>query len=294
MYFFMTIYFSQFYQFILILTKILWCSVSSPQFYYNVYNSYKGYGAKYVLVLSTIAAFILSIFLLNYNNNLMLYLRYNQEAPNVQGVAALIEEFPSLQYDGKSLTFSDPVSDNIMYISNKIFVVDVDNTLNPSELMKIPVVLRKNNIHINFLDNSGKIIENFIINYQDIIGTTAINLDSAYLQNQILDIVMRFPRVIIYNIFPIASILIYFNIIFEKVFLILAIFFFSKLLGYNNNLKSAIRVVLFSSGFTILFGYMSLWLPTYVAYSIYAIQIWINFLILVGIFKDKLPIKIFI
>ncbi|MCP5369966.1 MAG: DUF1189 family protein [Rickettsiaceae bacterium] len=290
----MTIYFSQFYQFILILTKILWCSVSSPQFYYNVYNSYKGYGAKYVLVLSTIAAFILSIFLLNYNNNLMLYLRYNQEAPNVQGVAALIEEFPSLQYDGKSLTFSDPVSDNIMYISNKIFVVDVDNTLNPSELMKIPVVLRKNNIHINFLDNSGKIIENFIINYQDIIGTTAINLDSAYLQNQILDIVMRFPRVIIYNIFPIASILIYFNIIFEKVFLILAIFFFSKLLGYNNNLKSAIRVVLFSSGFTILFGYMSLWLPTYVAYSIYAIQIWINFLILVGIFKDKLPIKIFI
>ena len=292
MYFFMTIYFSQIIQFILTLGRIFWLSLSSRQFYYDVYNSYKGYGIKYIFVLSMIFAFILSIFLLNYNNNLILYLSGQKDSPKLQVIGNFLEEFPILQYDGKSMVLPDASTEKIA-LNNKTFVLDIDNKLTPSEITKIPIVLRKNNINVTLMDNKGKMIENFIMNYPDLIGKTPQIIDSSYLKNQILEIANSLPRVIIYNIFPIASVLIYCNIVFEKIFLIFLLFVGTKFFGSGNDFKSAVRVVLFSSGFTVLFGHIAVLLPFFGDYIIYGIQLWINFLMLAGIAKDKVKIIVF-
>lgn len=290
MYFFMTIYFSQIQQFILTLVRILWLSVSSAQFYYDVYNSYKGYGIKYIFVLSMIFAFVLSVFLLNYNNNLILYFSTGKDSPKLQVIGNFLEEFPTLQYDGKSLSLPAPMSEKEALTNNKTFVLDIDNQLTPAEITKIPIVLRKNNVNITLLDNKGKMIENFIINYSDFVGKTPQTIDSSYIKNQILEMANSMPRVIIYNIFPIASLLIYCNIVFEKIFLIFVLFFGAKFFGASNSFQSAVRVVLFSSGFTVLFGHIGVLLPSFGDYIITAIQLWINFLMLAGIVKDKINI----
>lgn len=292
MYFFMTTYFSCIQQFILTLGRIFWLSLSSTQFYYDVYNFYKGYGIKYIFVLSMIFAFILSLFLLNYNNNLILYLSGQQDSPKFQVIGNFLDEFPVLQYDGKNMILPDSSPEKIV-LSNKTFVLDIDNKLTPSEITRIPVVLRKNNVNITLMDNKGKMIENFIMNYPDLIGKAPQTIDSAYLKNQILEIANSLPRVIIYNIFPIASVLIYCNIVFEKVFLIFLLFVCAKFFGSGKDFKSAVRVVLFSSGFTVLFGHIGILLPLFGEYLIYAIQLWINFLMLAGIAKGKINVMIF-
>jgi hypothetical protein len=286
----MTIYFSQIQQFILTLGRILWLSVSSAQFYHDVYNSYKGYGIKYVFVLSMIFAFVLSAFLINYNNNLILYFSTGKDSPSLQVIGNFLEEFPTLQYDGKNMALLMQASEQQVSTNNKTFVLDIDNQLTPAEITKIPVVLRKNNVNITLLDNKGKMIENFIINYPDFIGKTPQTIDSSYLKNQMLEIANSMPRIIIYNIFPIASLLIYCNIVFEKIFLIFLLFFGAKFFGASNSFQSAIRVVLFSSGFTVLFGHIGVLLPFFGDYIISAIQLWINFLMFAGIAKDKINI----
>lgn len=279
-------------QFILTLSRIFCLSLSSRQFYHDVYNSYKGYGIKYIFVLSMIFAFVLSIFLLNYNNNLRLYLSGQKDSPKLQVIGNFLAEFPILQYDGKSMVLADTSSDKTA-LNNKTLVFDIDNKFTPSEITKIPIVLRKNNINITLMDNKGKMIENFIINYPDLIGTNPQIIDSAYLKNQILEISNSLPRVIIYNVFPIASLLIYCNIVFEKIFLIFLLFVGAKFFGSGNDFKSAVRVVLFSSGFTVLFGNMAVLLPFLGNYIIYTIQLWINFLMFAGITKDKIKITLF-
>lgn len=293
MYFFMTTYFFHIQQFILTLSRIFWLSLSSTQFYHDVYNSYKGYGIKYIFVLSMIFAFILSVFLLNYNNNLILYLNGQKDSQKLHVIGNFLEEFPILQYDGKNMILPDSSPEEIARSNNKTLVLDIDNKLTPSEMSKIPVVLRKHNINITLMDNKGKMIENFIMNYSELIGKTPQVIDSAYLKSQILEIANSLPRVIIYNIFPIASVLIYCNIIFEKVFLIFLLFVGAKFFGSGKDFKSTVRVVLFSSGFTVLFGHMAIFLPLFGDYIIYAIQLWINFLMLAGIAKGKINIMVF-
>lgn len=290
----MTTYILQFYQFIKVLIQHFWLSISSASFYGNVYRNYNGYGIKYILNLSFICIFFVSIFLLNYVDNIAVYLRDgNSDSVVAQRLDHILTQIPLLKYDGKSLTVADDDFNSDVYSMNhkKVIAIDTEEKFSSASMMQTAIVLRKNNFYINILSPQGQLLEHFVIAYDKVLGKQEAVLDQSHMRRLLLNFANIVYKPIIYVLFPILSFLLLVSVIFEKILLILIIFIFSKL-RRSGGLKNSIRVVFFSSGFFILFASISNFLPDQVEQAMYLGQIWINLLLFFGIFMPRFSFKV--
>ena len=83
--------------------RTLWLSVSSADFYRDLYSKYKGYGLKYITMIISITSIIYAI-LFMYNLNLIR--AYLEPGADQDGnpVEFILKDWPELQYDGKNLS----------------------------------------------------------------------------------------------------------------------------------------------------------------------------------------------
>lgn len=264
----------------------LWLSVSSVNFYQQLLSSYKGYGVKYILSISFFSSLLCSIVILSYFSNINQYFTYGAISPDTINIDHIISQFPELKYDGTSISLenSDPV-----YINNTnnqtIVVIDPENKLSSSERAKIPVLLAKRKIILLFTDPQKNNIGNFSLEYSKLFDQENTVISQETIKSFLEKAFNKAPLIVIYIMFPILALLIFFNNFLEKSFIIIAIYLLSNFLGTKSSMKTCIRLTMFSSGVLVLIQpFMLLIIPSYGS-SVWILQLWANFLMVLGIIK---------
>lgn len=264
----------------------LWLSVSSINFYQQILSSYKGYGVRYILTVSFFSSLFCSAIILSYFSNINQYFTYGAISPDTTNIDHIISQFPELKYDGSSISLenSDPV-----YINNTnnqpVVVIDPENKLPSSERAKIPVLLAKRKIILLFTDPQKNNIGSFSLEYPKLFDQDNTVISQETIKSLLERSFNKAPTIIIYIMFPALALLIFFNNFLEKSFIIIAIYLLSNFVGTKSSMKTCIRVTMFSSGVLVLLQpFLLLILPSYGS-AVWVIQIWANFLMVLGIIK---------
>ena len=271
----------------------LWLSISSIKFYEQVFNSYKGYGIKYVLILSLISSFICSIIFLNHLDKVREYLNNGIISTKVETIDHIIQQLPEINYNGLKITIKE---DTPLFIydlkKQKTLALDPNNKLMPADRNKLPIILNAQKIIINLTDSEGAKHNSFPIDYTQIFGNESQILTQTVIKLSLADIFNRAPSIFIYLIFPITALLIFINLILEKIFIILMVYLITRVVTVNTSLKTCIRVVLFASGNFVLLQFTILLTLPALSTILWIMQTWANILMILGILKVSGRIRI--
>ncbi|MGC0372452.1 MAG: hypothetical protein DGJ47_001165, partial [Rickettsiaceae bacterium] len=208
----------------------------------------------------------------------------------------VLKQLPEFHYDGSNLFLDkEDESENhtVLLGDNKIIQWDLNNQLAPNQMVKIPVILRKSNINLHINDKEGSLIKSFSFNYSKLFGKEKQIISNTFLVDHLLNISNAWFRLIVYSVFPIISFLIFISTFFDKIILILMIYFISFLSKKPRPFKDVTRVVLFSSGFSILAMNFMPFMPNIVSGFDVLISIWINLLMVIGIVKNNIKFQMF-
>ena len=279
-------------------------SVSSIRFYENVFNSYKGYGIKYIFTLSAISSLICCAAFLAQTNEINNYLSNGKISRHTQNLDQVINQLPTIEYSGNSISIHE---DTPFYINNldnkKLLAIDPSNKLNHTDKSKLPILLTKSSLILTINSDDEKSKRTLSLKYIDLFGTDSQIIDKEFVKSALLDIMSKAPSLFIYLIFPLLTALLLVNTLLDKLFLIIMVFFITKISKIQAGMQSCIRSVLFTSGFYALLHLpVTLILPIYIQseqiinmahFIILALQICANFLMVLGILKATTKPRIF-
>jgi hypothetical protein len=274
-----------------LLFRQLYLSVTSVDFYYDVYRYYKGYGIKYLFTISFISALIISISILNNVITLKEYFQENKVSKHIENIEVILKQLPIIDYDGKNISISEETP---LYLydarNNKIAVIDTNNQLSMNEKLKIPIILTKNTINISISESNyskqSKHVHK-IIDYPKILGIEPKIYSAELIKKQLASIMDTLETIAIYIVMPIFVIVIFVFRLLENCLLITSTYLLTYLLGPQTSVQTCIRVVIFSSGARNLLHVISIVLfPEFIEFMWY-IQIWCCFLLFKAIMKVR-------
>jgi len=264
----------------------LWLSISSVKFYEQVFNSYRGYGIKYILILSIISSFICTILFLNHMDKVREYLHKGTISTNVEIIDHVMQQLPEIDYDGLKVSTQEDTPVFAYNLKNqKILALDPNNKLMPADRTKLPIVLNSQKIIINLTDSDGITRNTFPIDYTQIFGNTPQILTQTVIKSSLAEIFDRAPSIFIYLIFPVTALLILINALLEKSFIILMIYLITRFITISTSLKTCIRMVLFASGIFVLLQFIIILTVPALSTILWGIQTWANILMILGILK---------
>lgn len=284
----MTITLSHYVEFFKALIRNLWLSVSSSNFYRDVFLLYRGYGIKYLFTLSVISSIYCTIIFLNYSNNIIKYLEEGILSQGTYNIDHLMKQLPSFIYDG-SIIETDvdmPVFIKNMQ-QNTIIAIDTSNKLLPGEKVKIPIILTSDKININLADTDGKLKNSVSLKYSQLFSSDHTVITNEVIKLSLLPIFKKYTKLLIYIFFPIITAFILFNTLLERSIMILLVFILSKINRNPAPFSSCVRVVLFSSGMYTFLQFLSLISMPWVGYILWAVQAWATLLMINGLIKAK-------
>ncbi len=279
-------------------------SVSSIKFHENVFTSYRGYGVKYIFSLSAISSLICCAAFLAQTNEINNYLSNGKLSRHTQNIDQIINQLPIIEYNGRSISIQEDTPFYVKDLDNKkLLAIDPNNKLSHADKNKFPILLTKNSLIITINGDEEKLKRTLPLQYIDIIGTDSQIINQEFVKSTLLEVMKKAPSLFIYLIFPILTILLVLNSFFDKLFMIIMIFFITKISKIQANMQSCIRSVMFASGFyTLLHLPVTLILPIYIQseqiismahFIILALQVGANFLMILGILKATKKPRIF-
>jgi len=264
----------------------LWLSITSIKFYENVFNSYEGYGTKYILTLSFISSLICCVLFLEHVNQIRNYLTNNVISDRVVNIDHIIRQFPAINYDGQKISIQEETPLFLYNLNNyKLLAIDPSNKLLPSDRIRIPVILEASKIIINLMDSEGTVKNTFPIKYDQIFGNQSQILTEEVIKSSFAAIFDKAPSLFIYLIFPITTIMIFINALLEKSFIIIMVYLVTRLVTVKTSLKTCIRTVLFASGIFVLFQFIIILTVPNFSTALWITQTWANLLMILGILK---------
>ena len=274
--------------FIKSLAKNLWLSVSSAKFYQDVFSSYQGYGTKYLLTLSIISSLLCNMVFLVYVDKIQKYLAEDVISESVVNIDHIIRQLPTINYSGKDISVDEDLPSFIYDIDNiKLLAIDPSGKLSHNEKTPVPILLMKDQIMINFIGSDGKIRNTLPVKYIQIFGSESQVITKENIKSSLVPLFKKVPTMLVYIVFPVATIMIFINTLLEKSFMIVVVFIISYLSKSKSTLKDCIRVVLFSSGVCTLFQFVFSFTFTDLNYGLWVIQTWANILMIIGIMKSQ-------
>ncbi len=264
---------------------IVFSSVTSVRFYQRVILHYHGYGIKYALTLSFIAALFCNLLILNHTSNLKQYLTQGIITKDVNKFDYIISQLPVFYYDGNNLSIE---GNEPLYINDAnnqpVIAIDPENKIPAAVRAKIFLLFTNKNFVISFFQNNND-SRNIVIKYSQILGNDSQVLTHESQKILLLDLLDKVTNVIIYFLFPLLGGIIFFNLLIEKSLFILLLYAFSNFASIVFSMKTCIRVTFFSASMFILIQPLMLFtIPEYIKFA-WGIQIWANFLMLLAIIK---------
>ncbi len=266
----------------------LWLSISSVNFYQDVYKSYKGYGIKYLFTVSAISSLIYCLFIFNYFLGLKDYFTDNRLSKRTTTMEYILKQLPKIYYDGSQIIVDQ---DEPIYLldenDNKIAVIDSKNQLPYGEKIKIPILFSSKNVTFATIEITDKKKNTFSIDYSKIFSSNPKNLTEQVIKSHFSDILTQVPKIFIYIIMPLIVLARFIAILFEKSFVIFLIYVLTSFFGPKSLLKSCSRIVLFSSGIPILLQPIIVIFIPELSKIVFFIQIFTNLLLFLAILKIR-------
>jgi hypothetical protein len=279
-------YFTQ----ISVLIRHLKLSITSINFYSDVYKRYSGYGTKYLFTISAFSSLIYCAFILNTISDIKNYLNYKTENTELNNMEYIVSQLPEMLYDGTKLHIkNDNQKPIVIYdlTANKIIAIDTYNSLTLKEKKDIPIISLKDKVLFYKISKhkSGNNEIQIALDYKQIFGTSTIELKQETFKKYISTMLNYASNLTIYLFTPIIIIARFVVILFDKSFMMIFLYFAAKIFGVNANMQSCIRLVCFSSGVSVLLQPLIMTIaPQYHLIS-WIIQIFCNILMFGGLFS---------
>jgi Protein of unknown function (DUF1189) len=264
-----------------ILFRQLYLSVSSSNFYYDVHKHYKGYGIKYLFVISAASSMIYVLVIFNAISNLKDYLVNNKITENALNIEYIMNQLPVIFYDEGNISI-DQETPFYLYDSNnsKIGVIDPENSLSYKEKIKIPIIFTKSSIIFSLSNN-----ENFSLYYKTLFPQGLKIITVKLIKDELGKIVTKAQGLFIYLGMPLLILVRFIINIFENFFVIILIYLVSKMLNIDTSLKTSIRLAMFSSGALVLLRPLFITAAPMLVNSLWILLIWTNILVLMALMK---------
>ena len=268
----------------------LWLSISSVNFYQRIISSYDGYGIKYILTISFISSLLCSIAILNYLDNVRQYFSYGTISPTVINLDHVISQFPELKYDGTkiSLENSEPVYINNIH-NQLVAAIDPENKMLQSDKAKVSIFFASRTIIFSFNDLQKNNVQSFPVDYQQVFGTESQLITQELLRSLLTKFFNQTPKVVIYMVFPLLTLLIFCNIFIEKSFIIIIMCLITNFTSIKLSIKICTRLVMFASGIFVLLQPVTLIVAPEYINLIWIIQICANLLMIFAILQLSNP-----
>lgn len=274
--------------FIKTLFQHVWMSVSSIKFYQNVFLNYRGLGVKYIIILNLISTFCACLILLNYTENIKQYLEGTNSTPKFANIDYIFQQLPILDYDGNSIAVNS--AEEPIFIKNMhnqtVIAIDHLNKIIPEMRIKIPIIMNKEKIIINLLDQQGKAGNSVPIEYSALFGNNPQILTKENIKSNLLQLLNKSSHIIPIMVFPLLLLFNFFHVFWENIFLFAIILLFIKFSKSNNSMSDGVRVILFSNGFFVLFQFILLLGFIELNYIIWIVQTWSSFLMIVAVIRS--------
>lgn len=273
--------------FIKTLFQHVWMSVSSVRFYQNVFLNYRGWGVKYIIILNLISTFCSCVILINYTENIKKYLEGNN-TNKFANIDYIFQQLPILDYDGSSITVDSPQEPILIKNMNNQTVIAIDNLnkIIAEVRIKIPIILGKEKIIINLLDQQGKAGNSVPIAYSALFGNKPQILTKENIKSNFVELLNKSSHTISIIVFPLLFLFNFFHIFWENIFLFTIILLFIKFSKSNNLTRDGVRVILFSNGFFVLFQFVLLLGIVELNYIVWIIQTWSSFLMIMAVIRS--------
>lgn len=235
------------------LLRQLRLSISSIEFYKDVYKNYQGYGIRYLFTLSFILSIIYCIFILNYIITLKDYFNGIQSSKVTDNIEYIINQLPEIKYNNSKISVEE-VEPIYLYSknNNKIVVIDTKNQVSNKEKSKIPFVLEENKLKINLIVANTK--KNFpsTVNYSEIFKQNEVILTPEIIKKYFADNLLYTPNLFIYFGMPAIILFWFVTFLLERSIIVLLVYSLANLLTTKTSIQTSIRLVMFSSGVPII------------------------------------------
>ena len=188
------------------LALLLKASVTDKNFYVIVYKRYRGYGLKYVFILSFFSSIFFSIV---FFKTFYQFTEYNSNWRYV------LSQVPNIEYNGAQINTKTEASFLYNKDGNTIALIDVENKFNNKERQKAPIVFTNKNIIVSFSFNpkSDTYLPNAIVPYTVILGNKPQYFDNDRLRNYVVKILGFSRSVFIYITIPLSIVMRFVNIL---------------------------------------------------------------------------------
>ncbi|WP_341749513.1 DUF1189 family protein [Candidatus Tisiphia endosymbiont of Sialis lutaria] len=266
----------------------LWLSISSVNFYQDVYKSYKGFGIKYIFAVSFISSLIYCIVIFNYLLVLTDYFTENRLTKGTITIEHILKQLPEIYYDGNKILVDQ---DEPIYLldenGNKLAVIDSKNQLSYSDKIKIPILFGSNNITLTTVEITDKKKSMFSIGYSKLFTPDQKILTEEVIKKHFAKTLIQAPKIFIYILMPIIIVFRFATILFEKSFIIILVYLLTNYFGPKSSWQTCIRITLFSSGIAILLQpIMVIFLPEFSS-IIFFIQMFTSLLLLLAMLRIR-------
>lgn len=268
------------------LLRQLRLSISSIEFYKDVYKHYQGYGIRYVFTLSFIPSIIYCIFILNYIITLKDYFNGIQSSKVTANIEYIINQLPEIKYNNSNISVEE-VEPIYLYSknNNKIVVIDTKNQVSNKEKSKIPFVLEENKLKINLIVANTK--KNFpsTVNYSEIFKQNEVILTPEIIKKYFADNLLYAPNLFIYFGMPAIILFWFVTFLLERSIIVLLVYSLANLLTTKTSIQTSIRLVMFSSGVPIILQPVIIILIPELSILLQLIQMFTTCLVFVAIWQ---------
>lgn len=259
----------------------LYKSISSTEFYREIYENYDGYGIRYNVILSFFAAFMATIILNNYGSNFAKYILNKDNAAS--SLDYIINQFPEINYNGSEIIVANKEP---IFITNthgdRIILIDKLNKIDNAQKRNIPIILysTKMVVQYNAQDHSS-----FELEYRKFLGNEALKLNRSNIKDILISYSKKYTKIISFIIFPLLIFMLLFIHLFNELITVCILYVMFNLFANKSSIKTCIRLALFSDGVSFLCQPVITLLFPGLASIIWIIKIWANFLMIFSITK---------
>lgn len=222
----------------------LFLSISSADFYHRVYLHYKSYGIKYIFNLCFVSSLIYVIYTLMFFDGLKQYLKTGTVNSYTTNLDYTLNHLPIMEYDGKILHIDEEVP---YYIKNLV-VIDTNDNFYYKKYQSFPFIISKDKLIIQLLGQSSTVI----VEFNKIFGTQNLNIDKKIISQYFEKYLNDKEQFIIYVFTPILVAIRFLTILLYQSILILIAHFVCYILKIKTSFKQIARVILYSSGASIV------------------------------------------
>ncbi len=248
------------YSYIKIFVKFCIYSLYSPEFYQDVYQRFTGWGIRYIFTASFIATLIIVVPFFNLLVEVKDYFASEKITKNLEGLDHIINQFPTLKFDGKNISIEEEEPYLIFNSQDqKYAVIDTRNIPNV-KYKDVKIVLNKDKMIINLKlpDKSSSTI--LPIEYDKIINETGtFNIvDIKKILSRICDSTIK---AFTYFLMPIIILFNFVFVILQKLINIAIIYVFLNMFIRKSMIKDAFRLVMLASAPSIIISQIAFFLP---------------------------------